>query len=117
MKIHNKRGFSLIELLASVLIVAILVAIALPMYEKAITKSRTAEVNNLLTMVRTRQIRKFARDKEYATEFTDQELKKIAYGDNTYEVNNGAFKMVDNNYQLELRNVVDPETNITQRCV
>lgn len=121
MKIRNKRGFSLIELLASVLIVAILAAIALPMYEKVVTRSRTAEVNNLLSMVRTRQIKKFATDRQYATRFTDDALKKIALGPSDYEVNNGAFKTVNNNYELELidNTVTDPETNqpIAQRCV
>lgn len=121
MKIRNKRGFSLIELLASVLIVAILVAIALPFYERAITRSRTAEVNNLLTMVRTRQVKKFAQDRRYANEFTDPALKKIALGPSDYEENNGNKKFVNGNYELELidNTVTDPETNqpIVQRCV
>lgn len=121
MKIRNKRGFSLIELLASVLIVAILAAIALPMYEKVVTRSRTAEVNNLLSMVRTRQIKKFATDRQYATRFTDDALKKIALGPSDYEVNDGRFKTVNGNYELELRDIstVDPDTNetIVNRCV
>ncbi|MBR4355413.1 MAG: prepilin-type N-terminal cleavage/methylation domain-containing protein [Elusimicrobiaceae bacterium] len=46
-----KNGFTLIEILVAVLIMGILVAMAVPTYEKAIEKSRIAEARTMLKRI------------------------------------------------------------------
>lgn len=47
-----KRGFTLIELLVVVLIIGILSAVALPQYQKAVTKARLAQLDTTVDALR-----------------------------------------------------------------
>ena len=112
MKANNKKGFTLIELLAVVLIIGILASISVPLYQKVILKARSAEVNNLLTMVRTRQGQHYAKNKVYATKFEDNPILAQITTDGSSEVNQGNKKIVNRDYELELF-----EDELGHRCV
>lgn len=47
----NKKGFTLVEILVAVMILAILVSMAVPIYEKTVEKSRIAEARTLLKTI------------------------------------------------------------------
>ena len=47
----NKRGFTLVEVLTVVVITGVLVAMAVPMYEKSMEKSRMAEVRTVMAKI------------------------------------------------------------------
>ncbi len=54
--ICNKRGFTLVEILTAVIIVAILVVMAMPLYEKTIERSRLAEARTVLAKLQDAKI-------------------------------------------------------------
>ena len=67
----TKKGFTLTEMLVVVMVIAVLAAIAYPLYTKAATKSRAIEAINLLEMVRNKQLQKYAEDRVYYSSFTN----------------------------------------------
>lgn len=53
----NQKGFTLMELLVTVIILAVLVTMAIPMYERAIEKSHRAEVSVTLARLEEAKMR------------------------------------------------------------
>ncbi len=73
-KKNKKKGFTLIEILAVVLIIGILVAIAVPTYQKAVEKSRTPEpLTTLKSIAKAEQLRKLAQG-SYSDNVQDLDL-------------------------------------------
>ncbi|MGD8909759.1 MAG: type IV pilin protein [Chromatiales bacterium] len=67
---HHQTGLTLIELLITVAIIAILSAIGYPLYNDYVTKSRRAEGKSTIMQVMQAQQRNYTANSTYATDLT-----------------------------------------------
>ena len=65
------KGFTLLELLVVVLIIGILAAVALPVYNRSVQKSRISDALKVLDIVSTKQQANYLADGNYASSFND----------------------------------------------
>ena len=68
---NNTKAFTLIELLVVVLIIGILAAVALPQYQKAVMKSRYANLKNITQSIASAQKTYHLANGTYATDFDE----------------------------------------------
>lgn len=95
----KKKGFTLIEILVVVLIIGVISAIAYPIYNKVVLKSRAVEAINLLEMVRNKQLAAVARNGEYIQSFANMGQLTVS-GPN--KIDAGTGNMMVGNYNLVL---------------
>lgn len=65
MRMRHSRGFTLIELMITIVIIAILASIAIPMYDGATRKTRRAEAKSALMQVMTIQEQYYTQHNTY----------------------------------------------------
>ena len=89
---NSNKAFTLIELLVVVLIVGILAAIALPQYEKAVTKAKFSDVILRLDAVAKAQEMFYLANGQYSTDYTTLDID-AASKDNSIVIgaNSGLF--------------------------
>ena len=79
----KKKGFTLIELVIAVLIIGVIAAIAVPMYFKAVEKSRASESINLLGTIAKAEQRHKLQSQEYTDQVEDLDITLKNYTDDT----------------------------------
>lgn len=89
------KGFTLIELLVVVLIIGILASVALPQYEIAVEKSRSAEPLAVLKSLRDAQELFFLANNRYATDPSELDIEVPTSKNWTYRINSGMSVAAD----------------------
>lgn len=96
-----KKGFTLIEILIAVLIMGVLVTMAVPMYEKAVEKSRIAEVRT--TLKRLYEAKRRALDNRDQNETYTTNMFGFEHLDFSLACTHGVTTGGTNNYQIKCR--------------
>ena len=95
----NRRGFTLIELLVVVLIIGILVAVALPQYNKAVIKSKYSTLKHMVEALAQAEEIYYLENGQYTTAMDDLSIE-MPNGtlDNEFDVENEQRYLYDWGY-------------------
>ena len=96
-----KKGFTLVEILIAVLIMGVLVTMAVPMYEKAVEKSRMAEVRT--TLKRLYEAKRRALDNRNQEENYTTDMFGFEHLDFSLACTHGVTTGGTNNYQIQCK--------------
>lgn len=76
-QLDKAKGFTMMELLVTVLLIAILAGTAMPLYMKVVEKQKGTEAVNLLASIGKAQERYFAVNETYTTDFADLDVDLV----------------------------------------
>ena len=104
MKLH-KKGFTLMELLIVVLIIGLLTSIALPMYKKAVEKSRASDALTTLQAVAKSEHDWYLVKNNYTKDFSDLDIEL------TGEIEDDVLETTYYDYELLDKGILATRTN------
>ena len=101
--IHTRRGFTVLELLVTVLIIGILAAIALPQYKRSVEKARAATIFPLLKAIGEAQEDYFLANGTYAKSFSNLSVEIPFTGTEKWATSYSFFKDVRSNHDWSIQ--------------
>lgn len=108
-KKKSLKGFTLMEMLVTVLILIVLLAIAYPLYTKSIQKSRAVEAVNLLEMVRNKQVQQYAREGRFSKSLSSLGQLTLG-GESSITSEDGTDALKVNDYEVAINDEGDCAT-------
>ena len=82
--LQERSGFTLLELLVVVLIIAVLAAVAMPEYLKAAERSRATETITMLEAIAKSQQRKYMQTSMFASEYPGLDIQPVGAAGSLY---------------------------------
>ena len=116
----NKKGFTLVEMMVVVLIIAGLAAIAYPTYTKAVMKARIAEALSLSEIVREAQQRSLALNGAYFSAFTNAHVTgrtRLIKANDVVVQGNGKLKKGSYIVSIESVNATETTAAVPNGCI
>ncbi|WP_353314472.1 type IV pilin protein [Candidatus Albibeggiatoa sp. nov. NOAA] len=99
----KSKGFTLIELMIAVAIIAIIVAIAVPNYNRYLAKSRRADAKTALITIAQLQETYFADNNTYATGNGTEPFNTLRAKREGFELVDGFYRSKDGYYKLDFK--------------